>query len=422
MASLAAVAVSATASAPPRHTTCLQPPVHWTLGNESNRTNVSFWAAAAFTADSTAPAIMLGMGSGPAGHVTSTLLLELGDNGTCVWSGASAPLSEARTSGCAIRVGPAAVLFAGGHNNSQAYVGTVDEFVRSNTGVVTRSRTMQLPVGRELLGCAWAEATRVAVFAGGKPPHPPAPTGETTEIDVWHMDSDTWHTKQLSVERKKVEALTLGEMVLMSGGEIGHHPPSAAPSAPQPPSPPLGPLLAVAPRAHAARAQGYSSSVDILNTRTMSMSTSTLALARQYFAVAAAGGKAFFGGGFANDAAGATDSKMPLEGFRSSLVDIFDSKTQQWSTAHLSTNRSNLAATSVMDRWVLFGGGTRIPAPKPDVCGTSERSAVVDIYDTATNEWSVACLAEGRTTMNAATIGSTAVFFGDDGSTDLFTF
>ena len=47
------------------------------------------------------------------------------------------------------------------------------------------------------------------MFAGGKPPHPPAPTGETTEIDVWHMDSDTWHTKQLSVERKKVEALTL---------------------------------------------------------------------------------------------------------------------------------------------------------------------------------------------------------------------
>ena len=76
----------------------------------------------------------------------------------------------------------------------------------------------------------------------------------------------------------------------------------------------------------------------------------------------------------------------PLAGFRSSLVDIFDSATQQWSTAHLSTNRSNLAATSVMDRWVLFGGGTRIPAPAPDVCGSMERSAVVDIHDTVTGQ------------------------------------
>ena len=76
-------------------------------------------------------------------------------------------------------------------------------------------------VGRELLGCAWVEATRVAIFAGGKPPHPPSPIGETTEIDIWHMDSNKWETKQLSVERKKVEAVTAGAIVLMAGGEIG---------------------------------------------------------------------------------------------------------------------------------------------------------------------------------------------------------
>ena len=68
-------------------------------------------------------------------------------------------------------------------------------------------------------------------------------------------------------------------------------------------------------------------------------------------------------------------------------------------------------------------GGTRIPAPAPDVCGSSERSAVVDIYDTKTDEWSVQCLKVGRTTMNAASAGSTAVFFGGPADpVDLFTF
>jgi hypothetical protein len=76
--------------------------------------------------------------------------------------------------------------------------------------------------------------------------------------------------------------------------------------------------------------------------------------------------------------------------------------------SHLSLSRNlawgrRNARTSVADRWVLFGGGTRIPATGgPDVCGTLERSAVVDIVDTRTGEWSTECLEQGRTTMNAA--------------------
>ena len=184
-----------------------------------------------------------------------------------------------------------------------------------------------------------------------------------------------WSAAQLSVERKKVEAVAVGPKILMSGGEIGHRPPA---------SPPLGNM----------HAQGYASTVDIYDssTGTMVAPPAQLSLARQYFGVASAGGKAFFGGGFANDPTGAATSMHPDAGFRSNLVDIYDSTTEKWSTAHLSTNRSNLAATSVLDRWVLFGGGTRIPAPQPDVCGSTERSAVVDIYDTKTEEWSVQCL------------------------------
>ena len=67
--------------------------------------------------------------------------------------------------------------------------------------------------------------------------------------------------------------------------------------------------------------------------------------------------------------------------------------------------------------------GTRIPAPAPDVCGTTERSAVVDIYDTQTDKWTVLCLKAGRTTMNAASAGNSAIFFGGpDDPIDVFTF
>ena len=125
----------------------------------------------------------------------------------------------------------------------------------------------------------------------------------------------------------------------------GHHPPAPAPD--------------VAASSQARAPRGYSSSVDIYDSKTGAMASppAQLSLARQYFGVASAGGKAFFAGGFANDLMDEeTEGQMPEAGFRSNLVDIYDGATAKWTTAHLSTNRSNLAATSVLGRWVLFGG------------------------------------------------------------------
>ena len=111
----------------------------------------------------------------------------------------------------------------------------------------------------------------------------------------------------------------------MAGGEIGHHPPAPAPKAENDLHKNVG---------------GYSSSVDILNWKTMEWRVDSLALARQYFGHAAANGFAFFAGGFANDPP--TSSGALGAGYRSSLVDIYHAATKTWSTAHLSVNRSNL--------------------------------------------------------------------------------
>ena len=70
--------------------------------------------------------------------------------------------------------------------------------------------------------------------------------------------------------------------------------------------------------------------------------------------------------------------------------------------------------TSVMNRFVLFAGGTR-QLPTPDLCGAMERSAVIDIYDTQTDTWSTSCLSKGRTALDAASVGNTAIFFGGPG-------
>jgi hypothetical protein len=280
-------------AAPPTHTLCAQPPLHG--GRQQRRpVNVSFWAAATFSEQP--PAILLGMGTGPPApggtkglHVPQMLLFSAGSNGSsCEWQATGATMSEPRTSGCAIAIGPSNILFAGGHNNSDAYVGTVDEYgygpgAGVGVGTVTRERTLHLPVGRELLGCAWSAQAKVAIFSGGKPPHPPAPRGETTEIDLWHVDTGVWETKQLSVPRKKVEAVALGELVLMAGGEIGHHPP-----------PPPSPAAAGVGGGRPPRVGGYSSSVDVLNTSSGVMSSASLSLARQYFGVAAAGARGIF--------------------------------------------------------------------------------------------------------------------------------
>ena len=71
---------------------------------------------------------------------------------TCIWTPQPVGLSEPRTSGCATASGDT-IIFAGGHNNQRKYVGTIDVFKHgAKAGTAERTRTLQLPVGRELLG------------------------------------------------------------------------------------------------------------------------------------------------------------------------------------------------------------------------------------------------------------------------------
>ena len=65
--------------------------------------------------------------------------------------------------------------------------------------------------------------------------------------------------------------------------------------------------------------------------------------------------------------------------------------------------RAHLAATSI-GNLAIFAGGNALP----------DRSAVVDIYDVSTGDWSVATLSEARSNLSAVSVLDRALFAGGD--------
>ena len=134
----------------------------------------------------------------------------------------------------------------------------------------------------------------------------------------------------------------------------------------------------------------------------------------RYVAAAAASGMILFGGGFCSPCAGQAGTS------RSDVVDLFNVTSGVWTTHRLSERRSNLAATSVGDRWVLFIGGTTDVSPLPG--GKVRRSDAVDIYDAHTGAWATTRLSSGRCCLGAAGEATTAAVLGSGSMVDVFSF
>ncbi|HET9745487.1 MAG TPA: PKD domain-containing protein [Chitinophagaceae bacterium] len=120
----------------------------------------------------------------------------------------------------------------------------------------------------------------------------------------------------------------------------------------------------------------------------------SLSQARTRIAVASAGNKIVFAGGY-SDVSG-----------NSSRVDIYDTGSQTWSVAELSEARADIAAVAAGDK-IFFAGGRVITAP--DIF---EYFSTVDFYDATTNTWSVRYLTEARSVIAAAAVGNKVFFAG----------
>jgi N-acetylneuraminic acid mutarotase len=152
-------------------------------------------------------------------------------------------------------------------------------------------------------------------FGGGR-----NSTGSSDRVDIYNVTSGSWTTATLSLFLD-VLLQPLPHKILSSLVEVGME-------------------------------QTHSDRVDISNTTNGSWNTATLSQSRCCLAATSVGNLVLFGGG-------CKQGNVPscyLNEF-SKVVDVFNVTSNTWTTATLSQARAYLAATSVDNRYVLFGGG-----------------------------------------------------------------
>jgi len=89
---------------------------------------------------------------------------------------------------------------------------------------------------------------------------------------------------------------------------------------------------------------------------------------------------------------------LKFSAYDSNIVDLHNSATGAWSTAHLSVSRVDCAATTV-GHFALFAGGGNYPD-------------VIDLYNGVSGKWSTDKLSVGRSQLQATSVGSFAMFAG----------
>jgi hypothetical protein len=143
-----------------------------------------------------------------------------------------------------------------------------------------------------------------------------------------------------------------------------------------------------------------SRTVDVFDAATGAWTHRTLSRSPETMTIRVVGTKVVFAGGSTiNSQTGG------LEGVRlSDAVDVYDSATGQWSSARLSVGREGSAALVVGSKLILAGGWTR------STDGTLVASDAVDIYDAASDTWSTARLSQARGYATGVVSGSRAIF------------
>ncbi len=139
---------------------------------------------------------------------------------------------------------------------------------------------------------------------------------------------------------------------------------------------------------------GYSSRVDILDTKTNLQTTAELSIPRMHIAAVAVNDKVYFAGGVT------TNDQL------TSRIDIYDSKNNVWTTDELSVPRFFVAGAAIGNK-IFFGGGSTDP-------NRAACSKIVDIFDISTRSWSVASLKEHGLALSVVSTGQEIYFAGGD--------
>jgi N-acetylneuraminic acid mutarotase len=272
--------------------------------------------------------------------------------------------------------------FAGGSNDS-GLLSTV-EIYDAQTGDWNTS--YNLSVARE---CPFAVACGSKVlFAGGADFYI---TGDVfSTVDIYDTIDSTWTVEQLSVPRLQAAVVSHGNKVLFAGGvnlqqglvydivdiydiETGEW---STDSLSEPRVVWWAKVGDLAIFAGGYDLLNSSKRVDIYNFTTDTWSIDSLSVPRAFIGMTTIGNKVLIAGG------------MTSGNNASNVVDIYDASTGQWSTANLSQARAfcdNQNAVTSSGKAYFVGGGII------NLNGAYWTTAynVIDIYDEATNSWSV---------------------------------
>ncbi len=220
----------------------------------------------------------------------------------------------------------------------------------------------------------------------------------TSRVDIWNNEAAQWTTAELSVPRFSISAVGIDNKALFAGGvDISQNTASSVVDIFDFSSGQWATTELSAPRAAMGSAVVETSDgpialfgggaigisgpatdmVEIYHANTGTWSTAQLSQARAHLSATAVGHKVIFAGGITND------------NILSDRVDIYDALTGEWTTASLSVPRCTDAVdglTETVCGKVYIVGGGRIDLFSGII---TDASNVIDIYDPATDTWSV---------------------------------
>ena len=303
-------------------------------------------------------------------------------------------------------------FFAGGTDNVSSVTDVVDIY-DANTDTWS---TETLPSPRAVMGVA--VLGDLVFFAGGGP----SSSSPSAVVDVFDSSSDTWSTATLSQARFFPAGASVGTKVFFAGGDtyaLATGPVASAvvdiyDSVLGPPDDPaawsVGPplcqartqLSAVTVGTQVLFAGGHDFTTSYDNVDIYDEAGGSWSMARLSEPNAKPFGSSTSVGSLAFFGGGQATGFPPF-GW-SAVVDIYNAQTGEWSTESMSVPRGELCATAVGDT-VLFAGGATGAQYSP--------TDVVETYDVTTGQWGpVAHLSQARFYMAATTVAGKALFAG----------
>lgn len=218
-------------------------------------------------------------------------------------------------------------------------------------------------------------------------------TEPVNTVDIYDVSTNTWSVTALSAAGNSIAATTTGNKVFFAGGDLGY-----------------------------SGVSGYDHShkVDIYDLVTGTWSTASLSEGKSGLSAVATNNKVYFAGGSTR----INNSSNNFAGVSSILIDIYDNVTNTWTTSFLQEGKSSFAGIAVGDKIYWAGGNTsRITGSSstgvPNF--SSYTSCVVEIRDLSTGSVTIQNLFKPTYFLtsgcqNAVIKNNQIIFYGFNGS------